>query len=109
VADDRDVDRLDRRIDANEQRIIALDEHGSRGVVSLQVQVTQLVKDVAKVSPSIDALRAEVKSQFALHEANHLAEESRRTSRIRWLVGTALTIGGLAGGVIGHAVERLLS
>jgi len=108
MADDRDVDRLDRRIDLNEQRIIALDEHGTRGVVGLHVQVAQLIGDVAKVEPAIEKLRLEVTSQFALHEASHAAEEARRTSRARWLVGTALTVGGLGGGFVGHLVEQLL-
>jgi hypothetical protein len=108
MADDRDIDRLDRRIDANEIRITALDDHGSRGVVALQVQVAQLIADVAKVEPAIEALRQEMKTDFALHEKSHQIEESRRTSRSRWLVGTALTIGGLAGGFLGQVIEKLL-
>lgn len=109
MADDRDIDRLDRRIDASEQRLAALDEHGSRGVVGLQVQVTQLIKDLAQVQPALEALRQEVKAQFALHEASHKAEEQRRTGRTRWLVGTALSLGTLLGGFVGHLIEKALS
>ena len=108
VADDRDIDRLDRRVDIVETRLQTLDEHGSRGVVGLQIQVSQLIKELALVEPAIEKLRVEVTNQFALHETNHKGEEDRRSRRIRWLVTTALTVGGLAGGFIGHLVEKLL-
>ena len=108
MADDRDIDRIDRDISGLRTDLRNLDDHGSRGVVGLQVQVSQLIKDVAQVEPAIEALRQEVRNQFALHEQSHQAEEMRRTSRTRWLVGTALTMGGLIGGFLSQLIEHLL-
>ena len=61
-----------------------------------------------KTVAALKELKAEIVHQFELHEQTHQAEEARRTSRSRWLVGTALTIGGLTGGFAGHIIEKLL-
>ena len=61
-----------------------------------------------KTQAAIADLKREMLHQFEIHEQAHRAEDARRTSRIRWLVGTALTFGGLAGGFLGHVIERLL-
>lgn len=41
----REVDRLERSIEANARRIDHLDEHGSRGVDALKTQIEQIRKD----------------------------------------------------------------
>ncbi len=62
-----------------------------------------------KTQAAIADLKREMLHQFELHEQAHTAEEARRSSRVRWLVGVALAVGGMAGGAIGHVIERLLS
>jgi hypothetical protein len=61
-----------------------------------------------KTQAAIADLKREMLHQFELHEQTHQAEDAKRTARGRWMVGTALTIGGLGGGFIGHVIERLL-
>lgn len=61
-----------------------------------------------KIGSAITELKAEMVHQFELHSQAHQAEDAKRTGRYRWLVGTALTVGGLAGGFLGHVIERLL-
>lgn len=60
-----------------------------------------------KIAASIDALKRELLLQFERHEQSHAGEDRRRTSRFRWGIGVALTIGGLAGGFVNHLIERL--
>jgi ATP-dependent protease ClpP protease subunit len=62
----------------------------------------------AKTASAIVEMKQELVHQFELHEQAHQAEDAKRTARGRWMVGTALTIGGLGGGFIGHVIERLL-
>jgi hypothetical protein len=61
-----------------------------------------------KTQAAIADLKREMLHQFELHETAHTAEDAKRSSRVRWLVGVALTIGGLAGGFLGHVLERML-
>jgi hypothetical protein len=61
-----------------------------------------------KTAAAIAEMRTEIVHQFETHEAHHQAEDAKRMARIRWLVGVALTVGGLAGGFAGHVIERLL-
>ncbi len=51
----RDIMRLDGRIDKVENRIDAMDQHGSRGVGALQVQVMELIKDVSALEARLSA------------------------------------------------------
>lgn len=62
----------------------------------------------AKTAAAFADLKQELVHQFELHSQAHQAEDARRTARGRWMVGTALTIGGLGGGFVGHVIERLL-
>jgi hypothetical protein len=61
------------------KRIDWLDEHGTRGVGALQLQVTELAKDVAKVEASQEQ-----------HVIMHQSEASERQSSRRWLVASVL-------------------
>jgi len=76
-----------REFEALAQRVDWLDEHGTRGVGALQIQVTDLVKDVAKVEKGLED-----------HAAAHILEskerETQRRSTVRWGVGLLCTILG---------------
>ena len=78
-----DVADLERRIGNLELRVNWLDEHGTRGVGALQIQVTQLVRDVTKVEERLDRQDAELDRRF------DDAERKRAASR-RWAWGWAI-------------------
>lgn len=70
----REVDRLDRRIDAGERRMEQMDQTGTRGVAALQQQVAGLAADIRE------------------HETKH-EEERREMARHRqWLIGIVVTV-----------------
>lgn len=61
-----------------------------------------------KIGGAITEMKQEMVHQFEIHEQAHQTEDAKRTARGRWMVGTALTIGGLGGGFVGHVIEKLL-
>lgn len=62
------------------RRIDRIDEHGTRGIAPLAVQLTEVVKDVAE-------LKTEMRGWFRDHEDTHRAEERSRLSARRWTIG----------------------
>lgn len=64
-------------------RVNSIDEHGTRGVGTIQTQLTELVKDVAKLEARLDA-----------HAALHEREAKERVTGRRWLVGTGIAMLG---------------
>lgn len=58
----REVDRLDRRVDQVETRLSQLDEHGSRGLTGLQVQLTELSKDMVALEATFSGFRRDLKA-----------------------------------------------
>jgi hypothetical protein len=84
-----------RELDQLRQDLTRLDDHGSRGVGAIQLQLTELVKDTTE-------LKTDMSNRFAAHEVQHEKQERERVSGRRWLIGisvTALasiaTVGGL--------------
>jgi uncharacterized membrane protein len=61
-----------------------------------------------KLSAQISDLKREMLLQFERHDITHKDEERSRRSRLRWVVTTALTVGGLVGGFLGHLIEQVL-
>lgn len=64
---------IDKRIDKIEQRLEWLDEHGTRGVQVLQVQITEQAKDLAEntvrlasIATQIDAQGSARRQQFVM-------------------------------------------
>lgn len=68
-----------QEFDGLANRVAWLDEHGTRGVGALQIQVTELAKDIAKVEASQEN-----------HQRQHTAEAQERTNSRRWLVASVL-------------------
>jgi hypothetical protein len=60
-------------------RVEWLDEHGTRGVGALQVQVTGLARDMGKLETAIDQ-----------HERLHAVEARERMVTRRWLIASVL-------------------
>lgn len=78
------------------------------GYVTVREMYASLGQVDTKMSASIDALKREMLLQFERHDQAHQAEDAKRSSRARWAVTTALTLGGLGGGFIGHVIDKLL-
>jgi hypothetical protein len=72
----REFDRLASRLDQ-------IDQVGTRGVGALQVQVTDLAKDVAE-------LKGESRAWQTTHESQHQADAAERLQGRRWLVTTGI-------------------
>lgn len=53
---------IERRLEALEQRMAWLDEHGTRGVDSLRVQVSNQTTDIAGISGRLDAIEVKIDS-----------------------------------------------
>lgn len=58
----RELDQVNRRIDSAEARISSLDEHGSRGLAGLQVQLQELAKDMAALDTTFTGFRRDLRS-----------------------------------------------
>lgn len=54
---------IDKRIDKIEQRLEWLDEHGTRGVQVLQVQITEQAKDITENTARLAAISAQLDAQ----------------------------------------------
>lgn len=70
MANNKDIER---RLTAVEQRLAWLDEHGTRGVQVLQVQITEQAKDIventtrlATISAQIDQMGNARRQQFIM-------------------------------------------
>lgn len=83
-----EFEMLARRVEDNARRIEAIDQGGTRGVAVLQLQLTDLAKDLAA------------------HEQQHNQLEARRVSGRRWAI--ALAVAAVAA-IDGPMVTILLS
>lgn len=73
---------LREMVSTNQQRLDSIDDHGTRGVVSLQTQMLDLVKDVGKLELAMEN-----------HEKTHKDERKERDRNRKWFIST--TIAGL--------------
>lgn len=76
-----------RELDRIWSTVTRMDEHGTRGVVALQVQLTELIKDL---------------SEFKVDINNRLM---RTAQARRWLIGLVVGMVGMIGGLISVAVQ----
>lgn len=84
----RELDQL-RETDRDLRHSIEnLDNHGSRGVLQLQAQVTELIKDISGLRTAIVA-----------HDTQHVTERQERAKTRRWLITTIITTAGAIGGL----------
>jgi uncharacterized coiled-coil protein SlyX len=78
---------LERRMSNLELRLTWLDEHGTRGVGTVQTQVTELAKDVGKLETQIDRVNERIDTNTRQLRTDREADEARRVSAFRWRVG----------------------
>jgi hypothetical protein len=76
-----------REVDQLRAEMLRLDDHGGRGVIALQVQLVDLVKDVTE-------MKVEMNTRFDAHAKVHADDAARRVAGRRWLIGAV--IGGAA-------------
>jgi hypothetical protein len=76
-----------REVDQLRAEMLRLDDHGGRGVIALQVQMVDLIKDVTE-------MKTDMNTRFDAHAKVHEADEQRRIAGRRWVVGSV--IGGTA-------------
>jgi ribosomal protein S15P/S13E len=86
-----------RELDILRDEVHRLDDHGSRGVGTIQAQLTDLVKDVGK-------LESEVSQKFAEHIQVHKEDQQNRVTGRRWMIGISIAGLGSLGGVFGMLV-----
>lgn len=109
----REFDMLRATVAANQARLNDIDDHGTKGVAGLQVQLTELVKDVLELKGDMNTrltdLKADVNTRFTTHEEVHKTDVKNRTSGRRWLIGTAIaaivalaTVAGLLFDILSH-------
>jgi hypothetical protein len=78
-----EFEMLKAMVTANADRLNQIDDHGTRGVSAVQIQVTNLVKEITE-------LKGDVNSRFDAHQKVHDQDERERTSARRWLIGTVI-------------------
>lgn len=61
-------------------RVDTIDQGGTRGILVVQTQITDMAKDIN-----------ELKLELAGHERTHLNERHERQSGRRWLIGIGIT------------------
>jgi hypothetical protein len=61
----------------------------------------------AETLGAIQALQHEEYEAHKAHEARHDNEDAAHTSRLRWIVGTAILFGGLLGGFLNNLINVL--
>lgn len=74
-----------RELDQLRAEVIRIDDHGTRGVGTIQAQLTEVVKDVTE-------LKGEMNSRFREHQQQHEREQSDRAVNRRWGIGLAVTL-----------------
>lgn len=81
-----------REFDQLRSELIRIDDHGTRGIGTIQAQLTEVVKDVTE-------LKGEVNSRFAEHQRQHERELADRAVNRRWGIGVAVAMLGAVGGL----------
>lgn len=90
----RELDLLHQTDRDLRQAIADLDNHGSRGVLQLTGQVTDLIKDVA-----------EVKAALTTHDGLHTTEKRDARNTRRWTIGTLIATGALSVAIVSMLID----
>ena len=79
-----EFDLLRQIVAASQSRLEGIDVGGTKGVGVVQVQLIEVVKDLAE-------LKGEVDKRFDVHMQMHSQDTAARVAARRWAVGTFLT------------------
>lgn len=80
-------EEIKRELDRLWDTVRRMDEQGTRGVVAVQIQITELIKDFTEFKMDI-------------HREMQTAGENRK-----WFIGILVTLLGIAGGIAGVYIQ----
>lgn len=105
-----DLPATRREVDLLRDELHRLDDHGSRGVGALQVQLTGLVKDLTEMKADVNTHFDDVDKRFDAHQRVHDQDHRDRVTGRRWLMG--IGVAGVAsmagvGGLLFEILSRL--
>ena len=92
---------LKSEVERNERRLESIDDHGTRGVATVQIQLTEVVKNLGE-------LKADVNARFDAHFRLHEKDEKDRISRRRFTVAAVIAILGSLATILALLVEIFL-
>lgn len=80
-----EFDMLARTVAENGRRLDTIDMSGTRGVGVVQVQLTELAKDVSALTTRMDR-------HIDDHEKEEKARLAQRRTTARWIIGTMIAL-----------------
>lgn len=89
-----------REIDILRDDVRRMNEHGTLGVQSLQVQLTDAIKDITELKTSME-------QRFNAHLRDHEQEKRDRVSGRRWLIAMGAAYIASMSGILGILIELL--
>jgi len=78
-----EFDMLKEKTGSMERRIESIDNHGTRGVGALQIQVVEVLKDIAEI-------KVQFTSYLSEHVRTHREEKDQRLTERHWLIGIGI-------------------
>lgn len=78
-----------REFDMLVSRVDNIDRDGTRGVVAVQAQLTDAIKDVMELKSDMGSFKRDTAVWFEKHSEHHEQEMKSRISSRRWMIGTA--------------------
>lgn len=93
-----EFDLLKQIVASNQARLEGMDQAGTKGVLVVQTQLTDLAKDVVR-------LESEMDKRFDEHLRTHAEDQQARVAGRRWLTGTVIAVLVLLLGIIGLIIN----
>jgi hypothetical protein len=86
----REFDLMISRIEGLDRSLDSIDRDGTRGVMALQAQLTDTIKDITELKTELHSFKGETSRWFEKHSNQHQQDMRDRTSGRRWMIGTAI-------------------
>jgi hypothetical protein len=114
----REFDMLVGQVERNQSRLNDIDDHGTRGVSGLQIQMTEIVKDMGEIKADvtkmqsdlenrIDSLRSDMEARFQAHDTRHIEDRRDQIKGRRWIIGTMIAALLVLVGIVGLLIQLL--
>jgi hypothetical protein len=98
-----------REFDMLVNRVDSMDRDGTRGVLALQAQLTDAIKDMVEIKSDLIGFKTDTAGWFKEHGKQHTQDQRERVSGRRWLVGTAFAGLMAMAAVIGLLIQVVQS
>ena len=79
-----------RELDMLAARVDSIDRDGTRGVIALQAQLTDVMKDITMLTSDVNMVKKDTALWFEKHGGQHEQDLKDRTSSRRWMIGTVI-------------------